>query len=159
MIAPFFFALTFLALLGSGLMAGLFFAFSTSVMAALARLPTGDGAAAMNAINVVILNPVFLGVFMGTALICAVLAVKALLGWSQPGAAWLLAGSLCYLVGIFAVTVVFNVPLNDALAAVDPASAEGGAAWSRYLAQWVPWNHVRAVAGTASLACMAMALR
>jgi uncharacterized membrane protein len=147
--------LTLLALLGSGLMAGLFFAFSTAVMAALARLPEEQGAAAMNAVNVVILNPVFLTVFMGTALICAVLAVRAVIGWSQPGSAWLLAGSLFYLVGIFGVTVVFNVPLNDALAAAGPAGE--ARMWSRYLAEWVPWNHVRTLAGLGALLCFALA--
>ncbi|MBN9242683.1 MAG: DUF1772 domain-containing protein [Mesorhizobium sp.] len=150
--APLFAALTVAAILGSGLMAGLFFAFSTAVMAALARLPEGQGAAAMNAVNIVILNPVFLAVFMGTALVSLALGARAVLGWSQPGSAWLLAGSLFYLVGIFGVTAVFNVPLNDALAAA-PGDAQ---AWSRYLAEWVPWNNVRTLAGLAALACFAM---
>ncbi|WP_315926408.1 DUF1772 domain-containing protein [Mesorhizobium sp. SP-1A] len=151
--------LAFLALLGSGLMAGLFFAFSNSVMASLARLPAPQGAVAMNTINVVIQNPLFLLVFMGTALLCAVLAAKAVLGWGESGAFWLLAGSLLYLVGIFAATIIFNVPLNDALAAVDASGVEGTAMWSRYLAEWLPWNHVRTLAGTAALACFALALR
>lgn len=152
-------ALTLAAILGSGLMAGLFFAFSTAVMAALARLPAGQGATAMNTINVVIQNPVFLAVFMGTALVCAALAVKAVLGWSQPGSLWLLAGGLFYLVGIFGITVVFNVPLNDALAAVDPASSEGTALWTRYLDEWVFWNHARTVSGIVSLASFWLAGR
>ncbi len=159
MIAPLFIALTFAAALGSGIMAGLFFVFSTTIMAALARLPAGDGAAAMNAINVVILNPLFLTVFMGTALICAILAVKAIIGWSEAGSAWLLAGSLLYIAGILLVTMIFNVPLNDALAAVGPETTEGANIWTRYLAEWVPWNHVRTVSGIASLACFIMALR
>ncbi|KQZ14847.1 hypothetical protein ASD44_12825 [Mesorhizobium sp. Root554] len=152
-------ALTLAAILGSGLMAGLFFAFSTAVMAALARLPAGQGATAMNAINMVIQNPVFLAVFMGTALVCAALAVKAVLGWSQPGSLWLLAGGLFYLVGIFGITVVFNVPLNDVLAAVDPASSEGTALWTRYLDEWVFWNHARTVGGIVSLASFWLAGR
>jgi uncharacterized membrane protein len=158
-IAPLIVALTFMAAIGSGLMAGLFFAFSTSVMAALARLPAESGAAAMNSINVVILNPLFLSVFMGIALLCAILAVRAFLNWSEPGSAWLMAGSLFYLVGIFLVTAVFSVPLNDALAAVAPGTAEGTALWTRYLADWVPWNHVRTLSGVAALASFIMALR
>ncbi|PSJ62327.1 DUF1772 domain-containing protein [Pseudaminobacter soli (ex Li et al. 2025)] len=159
MIALFFLALTFLAALGSGLMAGLFFAFSTSVMAALAKLPAESGAAAMNAINVVILNPVFLSVFMGTTLACAILAVRAFLNWSEAGSAWLMAGSLSYLIGIFMVTAAFNVPLNDALAAVPPQTNEAATFWTRYLAEWVPWNHVRTMGGIAALASFIMALR
>jgi len=128
-------------------------------MTALARLPAGRGAAAMNSINRVILNPLFLSLFMGTALLCVVLSGQAIIGWRQSGAAWLLAGSLFYLVGIVLVTMVFNVPLNNALAAVGPETAEGATLWRRYLAEWVPWNHVRSVSGIVSLACFIMALR
>jgi uncharacterized membrane protein len=49
--------------------------------------------------------------------------------------------------------------LNDALAAVDPASGEGAAVWARYLDVWVKWNHVRSIAGLAALAAFIMALR
>jgi uncharacterized membrane protein len=152
-------ALTFAAALGSGLMAGLFFAFSNSVMGALARLPAAQGVAAMNSINVVIVNPLFLTLFLGTAAVCAVAAVMALFQWNADGSAWLLAASLFYLAGIIAVTMVFNVPLNDALAAVDPASTEASALWARYLNEWVMWNHVRTVAGIAALASFIMTLR
>ena len=77
--------------------------------------------------------------------------------WSAIGSPWLLAGSLFYLAGIIVVTMVFNVPLNDALAAVDPASAEASTLWVRYLNEWVMWNHVRTVAGIAALASFIMA--
>ena len=57
---------TFAAALGAGLVAGIFFAFSTFVMGALGRLPQAAGISAMQSINVVVINPVFLSVFMGT---------------------------------------------------------------------------------------------
>jgi hypothetical protein len=72
--------------------------------------------------------------------------------------AWLLAGSLFYLVGIIAVTIIFNVPLNDALAAAGADTPEGAALWTRYLTEWTAWNHVRTVSGIAALACFIMAL-
>ncbi len=59
-----FFPITLCALLGCGLMAGLFFAFSVCVMKALAQLPPEKGIAAMQSINVTILNPVFFVVFL-----------------------------------------------------------------------------------------------
>src|SRR4029077_99843 len=43
----------------------------------------------------------------------------------KPGALFILAGSLLYLVGTMFVTCAFNVPLNDTLATVEPASADG----------------------------------
>jgi uncharacterized membrane protein len=137
--------LEILGIVGSGLTAGIFFAFSTFVMAALARIPPEQGIAAMNSINVTVINPWFMTVFMGTPVICAILAVMAFLKWSEPGSAIILAASLIYIVGSFVVTMVFNVPLNDALAAVTPASGEGGALWTRYLSDWTFWNAVRTV--------------
>lgn len=152
------FALILVAALGSGLIAGVFFAFSTFVMTALGRLPPAQGIAAMQSINVAVINPVFLGTLFGTGVVCVVLAVIALLGWQAPGAAWLLAGSVLYVVGDVVVTMAFNVPLNNALAAADPASADGATLWARYLKGWTAWNHVRTVAGLAATAAFILAL-
>jgi uncharacterized membrane protein len=138
------------AALGSGLMAGLFFAFSVSVMRALASRPAAEGIAAMQAINRAILNPVFLVVFIGTAL--------ASVATLFSGNAWLLAGGVLYLAGAFGVTALFNVPRNNALArasAGDPASAR---LWADYLATWTAWNHVRTAASLAALALLIIGL-
>lgn len=135
--------ITVLCALGAGLTAGIFYAFSTFVMAALARLPPPEGIAAMNAINVTVINPWFMAVFMGTPLLCVVVAILALLNWSTPGSAMILIAALLYVAGSFLVTMIFNVPLNNALAAVSPASPEGAALWTRYLTDWTFWNHVR----------------
>lgn len=137
--------LEILAIVGAGLTAGIFFAFSTFVMAALARIPPDQGIAAMNSINITVINPWFMTVFLGTPIICAILAVMAVLKWSEPGAAIILAASLIYIVGSFVVTMVFNVPLNDALAAVTSASGDSGVLWTRYLSDWTFWNTVRTV--------------
>lgn len=145
-------SLEFAAALGAALMAGLYFAFSVAVMDALARIPPASGMAAMQSINVVILNPWFFLAFFGTAVLCAILAIMALLRWSEPGAALLLIACALYLVGNIAVTMIFNVPLNNALAAADPASADGAALWSRYLSTWTAWNHVRTLSCLAALA-------
>jgi uncharacterized membrane protein len=152
------FVLALLAALGSGLIAGAFFAFSTFVMKALARLQPPQGIAAMQSINVVVINPWFLGVFVGTAVACLVLAVSSLFVWHQPGAGYLLAGSLLYVAGTFLVTMVCNVPKNDVLAAVDPASAEGARLWTAYLSSWTAWNHVRTAAALAAAALLTLGL-
>jgi uncharacterized membrane protein len=151
-------ALTFLAALASGLMAGFFFAFSTTVMGALGRQPVASGIATMQSINVVVLNPWFLAIFLGSAIACVVLAIAALLKWHEPGAAFLLAGALLYVVGTFLVTIVFNVPLNDALAAVAPDGPAGAELWARYLRTWTAWNHVRTIAPLLAAACLTIAL-
>jgi uncharacterized membrane protein len=146
------------AAIGCGLVAGVFFAFSTFVMAALARLHPAQGIAAMQSINITVINPLFMLAFMGTAGGCAALAVSALVKWQQPGAVYLLAGGALYFVGTFLVTMVFNVPLNDALAAADPRSAQGEQLWKTYLATWTLWNHVRTLAALAASAALTLAL-
>jgi uncharacterized membrane protein len=152
------FAVTLIAALGCGLIAGVFFAFSSFVMKALARLPPAEGIAAMQSINVVVLNPVFLGAFVGTAVACVLVIVSALLRWQTPGAAYLLVGGVLYLAGTFLVTMVCNVPKNDALAAVAPADPHSASLWADYLATWTAWNHVRTGTALAAAAAITLAL-
>jgi uncharacterized membrane protein len=152
------FALTLLCLLGCGLIAGAFFAFSTFVMKALARLPPAQGIAAMQSINVVVLNPWFLGVFLGTAAACVLASIVSLVRWQQSNAAFLLTGALLYLVGTFIVTIVANVPRNDALAKAVPSDKDSAAAWAAYVRSWSFWNHVRTLAALAATASFSVAL-
>jgi len=132
--------------LGSGVIAGVFFAFSTFVMPALSRLPPEQGVAAMQSINVAAINRWFMGALFGTAAACVVLAVSSLRTWGDPAALLRLGGSVLYLVGAVLVTIVYHVPRNDALASLSPASAEAATQWLPYLAGWTRWNHVRAAA-------------
>ena len=133
------------ALVGSALMGGVCFAFGTAVMSSLQRMPAGQGATAMNIINVRIQNPLFLLAFLGTALACLALAVLAFVN-DTPGKWWQLAGAALYIVGMMVVSFAVNIPLNDRLAAIDPNSAAGAAEWLSYLAKWNPANNLRAVA-------------
>jgi uncharacterized membrane protein len=152
------FPLTLFAALGCGLMGGLFFAFSVSVMIALGRLPAAQGIAAMQTINVAILNPLFLAVFLGTAAASLGLIILSLLRWSDPGAVYLLAGGALYLAGSFLVTMLFNVPRNEALASIAPAAPDSARLWANYLTTWTAWNHLRAAASLAAAASLTLAL-
>jgi uncharacterized membrane protein len=140
------FSLTFTATIGCGLVAGVFFAFSTFVMPALARLQPDRGIVAMQSIGITAINPLFMLALFGTAGACILLIIALLPKWHQPSAACLLIGSLLYLVGTVGVTIAFNVPLNDALAKVDPDSVDGAKLWDTYLVTWTFWNHIRTVA-------------
>ena len=150
--------ITFLAGLGSGIIGGVFFAFSSFVLPALARLPGLQGLAAMQAINVVVLNRSFLGVFLGTGLLSAALVVDALARWSAPSAGLRLAGALLYLVGSLGVTRGLNVPWNDALAAVQPPGGDAAQRWLEFVAGWSLWNHVRGVASVLAAALFTLAV-
>lgn len=152
------FTLKLVAAVGCGLVAGVFFAFSTFVMPALARLQPSQGITAMQSINITAINPFFMIAVFGTAFACLVLAVFVLFKWQQLGAVPLLVGALLYLVGTIGVTVAYNVPLNDALAIVNSNSAEGATLWAKYLNDWTLWNHVRTLASLAASALLMWAI-
>lgn len=151
-------ALMLVAALGCGAMGGVFFAFSAFVMRGLGRLPVPQGIAAMQSINVTAVTPPFMLALFGTAAACVVLAVSSGSRWGEPGASAGLAGCLLYLIGTILVTIAFNVPRNDALAAVDPRSAEGARLWADYLRTWTAWNHVRTAAALAAATLITWAL-
>ena len=159
MTGPYVNILIMLAALGSALVAGIFYAFSTFVMTALGRLAPEQGISAMQAINVAVLNPWFFGAFFGTALGAVALAIIACLNEGRSAALYLAAGVVLYLAGSILVTMVFNVPLNNKLAAKDPASAEGAALWIDYRSRWTFWNHVRTGASLAAAAGFLLVLR
>jgi len=150
-------ALTLAAAVGCGLNGGVFLAFSSFVMPALGRLRPAGGVAAMQAINREAVTVVFMAVLFGTAALCAPVAAWALLDPGAPRAGLQLAGAAVYLVGTIGLTVVFHVPRNEALAPLEPESAEAAREWRRYRREWTAGNHVRAVAATAAAPLLALA--
>jgi uncharacterized membrane protein len=138
--------LAFAGALGAGLMGGFFYAFSGLVMPALDRRPTREAAAAMQTVNVVVLNPLFFALFFGTAVLGLGLAVIGPFALTAGKAAIAIAAAVIYTVGCVGGTMARNVPLNEELKA---ATADGPAIeelWRRYLRDWTWWNHVRTVA-------------
>ena len=149
--------LLLLTCLGTALVGGVFFAFSSFVMKALGQLPGGAGVAAMQRINVVVINPVFLGAFMGTALLALACVVAAVMIRTEARAPWVFAAGLCYLFGTFGVTMVCNVPRNNRLATLEAMSPQADAYWPEYLRVWTRWNHVRTAAAVVAAACALVA--
>ncbi|WP_231495523.1 DUF1772 domain-containing protein [Hylemonella gracilis] len=130
--------------LASALTAGVFFAFSVFVMRALASMPPAQGILAMQRINITVIHPLFLGVFLGAAPLLTVAAYRA---WNSPlSYAWLLSAFLVYLLGSVFVTLAFNVPRNNRLAKLEADSPQAAEYWLVYLREWLLWNHVRCVA-------------
>lgn len=157
MIDGYLFPLTVIAALGCGLIAGVFYAFSVMVMRSLAQLPAQHGVAAMQAINVAALRPVFLWVFTGTAAACAAVVVGSLVDWDDASP-YLVVGGLLYLVGSFGLTVGYHVPRNEALDRVEPSSLDAPRYWSRFVREWTMGNHVRGAASLAAAALLTIAL-
>jgi uncharacterized membrane protein len=151
-------ALSVTAALGCGVVGGIFFAFSNFVMRALARRPTIEAIGAMQAINITVLNPGFLGVFLGTGVVCIGTLVLSLLSWRNPTSALIVAGSMLYVVGTVGVTVFANVPRNDILAPLDPDSSQSAEVWENYVRGWTRWNHVRTVAALGASVAFTLSL-
>jgi uncharacterized membrane protein len=137
--------------IGCGVMAGLYFAFSAFILQAFDRLGSGPATQAMNAINVQIVRSLFLPLFLATTIAGLALAAIGGTGRDEPGAIAMLAGGAIYTIGMFGVTMAFNVPLNNAL-------AQDTALWPHYLRRWAAWNHVRTLASTSASAVFILAI-
>ncbi len=145
-------ALAGVATLGSALIAGAFFAFSSFIMQALGELPSAQGIAAMQRINIVVLNRSFLGTFFGTALASVAIGMLSVARIGAPEAPWFLCGGAFYFLGTFLVTALGNVPLNDGLAAVDARDPGSEQVWSYYRTHWTRLNTLRTVAAALAVA-------
>jgi uncharacterized membrane protein len=153
------YAATLATALGSGLNAGVFFAFSTFVMPALKRLPAAHGIAAMQSINKLAVTPAFMAALFGTAVACLGLVAWAVISSGERPTALVIAGGALYIVGTIGVTIVCNVPLNDGLAMLHPQDAGAASRWAEYVTKWTAWNHVRTVAALAAAAVLTTSLR
>lgn len=142
----YYFPLKLAAILGCGLIAGVFFAFSSFILTALARRPSAQGIAAMQSINIAVINPLFMLVFLGTGVVCLLLLIGAISNWQLSNSPYLLVGSLLYLIGALGVTIGCSIPLNNELAVTQPNSSDAANIWSKYLSRWTAWNHLRTMA-------------
>src|SRR5829696_1799035 len=140
-------------LLASALSAGFFYAYSISVMSGLAAADPSSAIRAMQGINAVIRTPVFAFAFFGSLLFPLAVALAAWIGRARQVAVLASVSAALYGLGVFAVTFLVNVPLNEALASANPTSDTAASLWANYYGPWTAWNHVRAVC-----ACLAFGL-
>jgi len=136
--------LTLVCAVGSGLVGGVFFAFSTFVMSGLRKIPAPAVISAMQSINRQAPTPLFMLALLGTSAACVALGVVAVVRWGSTAATLAVVGAALGVVPLL-LTGAYHVPRYDALALVDPTAAGAAEAWRHYLAGWVPWNHVRTV--------------
>ena len=147
------------ATITTGLMAGLFYAYSCSVMLGLRQTDDRTFITAMQRINVAILNGWFAIIFGGSVVLMTLAAALHLPRDARPVLPWIVAALVLYLVALV-ITFTVNVRLNNELAAAgDPDRiADLAAVRERFEARWIRWNVARTVASTASFACLAWAL-
>ncbi|MFF5536555.1 DUF1772 domain-containing protein [Streptomyces cinerochromogenes] len=153
-------AVLFGATLTTGLGAGLFYAYSCSVMPGLARVDDRSFIKVMQRINVAIVNGWFMLSFLGALVLIGVAGVLALRDGSRAMLPWIVAAA-AFQLAMLAITSAVSVPLNNRLAAAGAPDhiADPAAVRSAFEAAWVRWNLIRALTCTASFACIAWALR
>jgi uncharacterized membrane protein len=146
------------AAIGSGIVSGVFFAFSTFVMKSLDRLPPSQSVSAMNAINKAAPNGWFMTALFGSAFACIAVGIAAIVRWGKPGSTYLLIGSAICLIPVL-LTMAYHVPRNDALAKVDPGAVDALRHWRAYMPGWTAWNHVRTITAGAGAILLTIGLR
>ncbi len=138
------------------LIAGGFLAFSDFVMKSLGAIPPAQGVAAMQSINVLVYRSVFMvGLFAVSGASLVLIASGYLSGGAASGL--LISAGVVFLLAVMGVTAIGNIPLNNQLAVVDPASTGAEVLWERYLTKWVNWNHIRTIGATVAALLMTIA--
>lgn len=142
----------------TALMAGLFYAWSCSVMLGFARLPDREFISAMQATNRAIQNPVFFAAFFGAPIF---LMISTILHYNQSPRFWfLLAATIIYLVGTFGVTIFGNVPMNNMLDRFNLESAgveETALERANFESRWNNLNTIRTVSSTLAVILVVIA--
>ena len=137
-------ALTLMAYAGIG---GIFLAFSDFIMRSFDLVRNQAGIETMQILNVEIMRSIFMVLFMGLAILSLVIMVYAALNLGGTPRNLLLLAGISYMVGVFAVTAAGNVPLNNQLATLAPATTQALAFWKEtYMTRWVALNSLRTLA-------------
>lgn len=138
------------AVVACGLIAGVFLAFSDFVMKSLFAASPAGGIEAMQLINRKVYGSVFMVLLIAMLVTSVALVPYAVVYMTIPAAAWIISGCVLYVIGVFIVTVAFNVPMNQRLDAMNHESTETASYWIVYASSWTLWNHVRTIASAAS---------
>ncbi|MEL6572101.1 MAG: anthrone oxygenase family protein [Pseudomonadota bacterium] len=136
---------------------GVFVAFSDFIMRSLAL--SAQGSVTMQVINREVFRWIFMVLFLGLAPVSLAMALYGLNVVGGQTGTLMAAAGLIYVIGCFGVTVCFNVPMNNALAALQPGTGDIESYWSStYLPRWTYWNSVRAFACVLAAGVLAAAL-
>lgn len=152
-------ALSLLVLsIACAVMGGVFYAFSSFIMAALGRVPPAEGIRVMQRINVDVFHPSFMAPFFGIPAASVAVAGVAIWRWDPAVSPFVVAAAVVYVVGCFGVTAAGNVPLNNALEGADADTEAGRRLWADYPRRWTRWNTVRTAACVAAAVLFAWPL-
>lgn len=150
-------AVLMVAVLTTGLMAGVYAIYWNAFMPGLAKTDDRTFVGAFQATDRAIINPLFLGLGFLGSLVFTLLA--ALLSLGEDTRSWLAIAFVLNLITTI-LTIAVNVPLNDALkAAGDPETIDVAAARAAFNEpRWRTFNGVRVVLNTVAFALLAWSL-
>jgi len=149
-----------LTLLTTALMAGLFFSYSFSVNSGLSQLNDSAYLLAMQSINKAILNPVFFICFFGTVVLLPLNAYLQYDGRLTINFSLYGLSAAFYIIGLFGITILGNVPLNDTLEAFDLGNASQEAIKAMretFEDPWNKWHSIRTIAVIISFLLLSIA--
>lgn len=140
-------ATALVALLLNGAIFGFFYAWVCSTMWGLDAADPAVAIAAMQAMNASVRNAVFFPAFFLTPVVLLIVALLARHERRSIAFCAFGAAALTYLFGGLILTMMVNVPMNEALALVTiPGDAQAARdIWEAYSAPWQVWNITRTV--------------
>jgi uncharacterized membrane protein len=153
-------ATLFAATLANGLAAGVFVLYAHTIMPGLGDAGDRTFVGGFQALDRAIINPLFMLTFFGALVLTGVAGLLHLRGDDRAVLPWVGVAFALYLL-VVVITMVVNVPLNDALKAAGDADRIADLARVRadfHEGRWVAWNVVRAVLSTVAFGCLAWAL-
>ena len=145
----------------TGLIAGLFYGYQCSVVNGLGSLADKEYLAAFQGINKAILNPLFFLSFLGTLVLMAITVYCSHRCGATHVLPFLITAAAVYGIGVFGITILFNVPLNEMLAAFDLEAATGQQLHEmrlRFEAKWNLWHLIRTIASILSFILLCLPL-
>ena len=148
-------AVIVLAVLTTGLSAGLFYAWQVSVIPGTKQISHSNYLATMQSINREILNPRFFASFFGSIVL---LTAATIWLFGSPAFHLFLAATLVYGIGTFGVTAAGNVPLNNQLDAVELQQLSPEKAQEIRVTYETPWNRFNRIRTWAAVLSFALSL-
>ena len=143
--------------LSTALLAGVFQSFSDFVMRGLLRAAPAGGIDSMQQLNRTVFRSVFLATFFALVPISIAFGIYAWFALDGAAKSLIIAAAIIYLPFVFIVTAAGNVPMNERLDKMDPASPEAATYWSVYGRVWTRWNTLRTLGSIATAGCYLLA--
>jgi len=153
-----FFIICQLAIIFCALVGGVFLTFSDFIMRSLDKADPASGIEVMQIINREVFRYVFIPSFFVLAGFSLFAIPYAAITLSGTTALLVIIAGVIYLAGVFLVTIVFNVPMNNKLATLEHSSPQAEVYWqTTYLPDWTFWNTMRAISCLLAAICFMVA--